>query len=379
MPTLQELIQSGEVTFWAVASHSEASGVLRDPRFASDFRKWEAYDRRDEVSPAMAPIQAVIEHWMLTRDAPDHTRIRGLVNKAFTARRVEGLRDHIQEVTNELLDGVASRGEMDVIADLAYPLPATIICELLGVPIAERDTFKGWARDLAPVLDITSSISPEAQTRMEAAAAPFVDYMMDLIDRRRREPGDDLITALITARDAEDQLSDEELLAACALVLGAGFETTMNLIGNGTYLLLMNPDELSRLKDDPSLITCAVEEFLRCEGPVLMTVRVATEAGEVGGTCVHAGQQGIVMLAAANKDPTVFADPDRLNIARAPNPHLTFGGGPHFCPGAALARLEGQIAIGSLVRRFPDFALAEDPEWRETLVLHGLKALLVTL
>jgi cytochrome P450 len=379
MPSLQDLIRSGQVSFWTLSSHPEIAGMLRDPRFSSDFRKWEAYHLRDEVTGPLAPIEEVIENWMLNKDAPDHTRVRTLVNKAFTARRVESLRDHIQEVADKLLDAVAARGEMDVIADFAYPLPATIICELLGVPVAEQDTFKEWARNLAPVLDFTTDADPEVMARMEASAAPFVDYMRDLIERRRREPGDDLITALISARDAEDKLSDPELLAACALVLGAGFETTMNLIGNGTYLLLSNPDELRRLRDDPSLITSAIEEFLRYEGPVTLTTRVALEDVQVGETCMHAGQQGVVMLAAANRDPLVFPDPQRLDITRAPNPHLTFGGGPHFCPGAALARLEGQIAIGTLVRRFPDMALEQEPEWRETMVLHGLKALWISV
>lgn len=379
MPTLQELIRSGQVSFWVLSSHSHIAEILRDPNFSSDFHNWEANELIDDVDGPLKPIGDIIQNWMLNKDAPDHTRIRTLVNKAFTARRVESLRDHIQDVADGLLSAVEQRGEMDVIADFAYPLPATIICELLGVPVAERDTFKGWARDLAPVLDFTSATSPETQARMEASAAPFADYMRDLIERRRREPGNDLITALISARDAEDRLSDEELLAACSLVLGAGFETTMNLIGNGTYLLLKNPDEMDRLRNDPSLITSAIEEFLRYEGPVTLTARIALEDVQVGDTCIHAGQQGVVMLAAANRDASVFSDPERLDITRTPNPHLTFGGGPHFCPGAALARLEGQIAIGTLVRRFPNIALKEEPEWRETMVLHGLKALWVTL
>ena len=379
MPTLQELVLSGKISFWFAAAHASASATLRDPRFSSDFKNSDAYEHREETRPGLKPIDDIIDHWMLNKDGADHARIRSLVNKAFTARRVEGLRDHIQEVVDGLLDAVEPRRDMEVIGDFAYPLPATIICELLGVPLADRDAFKSWARDLAPILDFASSADDGTVANMEASAAPFADFMRGLIELRRREPGRDLLTALIEARDAGDRLTDDELLSAAALLLGAGFETTMNLIGNGTYLLLKHRDQLERLQRDPSLIGSAVEEILRLEGPVLLTARVATEDTEVEGVCMHARQQGIVMLAAANRDPSVFSDPERFDIARAPNPHLTFGGGPHFCPGAALARLEGRIALGTLVRRFPSVALAAEPEWRATTVLHGLKALHVKL
>jgi cytochrome P450 len=379
MATLPELIMSGKVSFWFANTHASAAAVLRDPRFSSNFNLSDAAQYRPDVSNGLKPIDDVMKHWMLNKDAPDHTRIRSLVNKAFTARRVEALRDHIQEVVDGLLDSIAAESRMEVIADFAYPLPATIICELLGVPVGERDVFQGWARDLAPILDFATTTDSETLARMEASAAPFVAYMNDLIARRRTEPGDDVLTALIEARDAGDRLTSEELLSAALLVLGAGFETTMNLIGNGTYLLLKHPDQLQKLRDDPSLIVSAVEEVLRLEGPVLLTSRVALEEAEAAGVCAHARQQGIVMLAVANRDETVFPDPESFDVTRSPNPHLTFGGGPHFCPGAALARLEGQIALGSLVKRFPNMTLAAQPEWRATTVLHGLRELHVTL
>jgi cytochrome P450 len=379
MATMQELVMSGRVTFWFANTHAAASAVLRDGRFSSDFRNSETWKYRPEVPEGLKPIDDVMQHWMLSKDAPDHTRIRSLVNKAFTARRVEALRDHIQEVVDGLLDAIEGNAEVEVIGDFAYPLPATIICELLGVPLKDRDVFQGWARDLAPILDFAGTTDDETLRRMEASAAPFVAYMRDLIEGRRAEPGEDLLTALIQARDAGDRLTDEELLSAALLVLGAGFETTMNLIGNGTYLLLKHPDQLKKLQDDASLIVAAVEEVLRLEGPVLLTSRVSLEETEVAGVCTHAQQQGIVMLAVANRDERVFADPESFDITRSPNPHLTFGGGPHFCPGAALARLEGQIALGSLVRRFPNMRLVAEPEWRATTVLHGLKSLRVEL
>jgi cytochrome P450 len=374
--TLQELVMSGRISFWFANTHAAAAAVLRDARFSSDFRNSDAYGYRGEVPAGLKPIDDVMRHWMLSKDAPDHTRIRSLVNKAFTARRVEALRGHIQDVVDVLLDGIAAKGRrMEVIGDLAYPLPATIICELLGVPLADRDTFQGWARDLAPILDFAGTADEETVRRMSAAAGPFVEYMRALIESRRREPGEELLTALIEARDAGDRLSDDELLAAALLVLGAGFETTMNLIGNGVYLLLTHADQLALLAGEPSLLPGAVEEVLRLEGPVLLTSRVSLEEAEVAGVCAHARQQGIVMLAAANRDAAIFRDPERFDITRSPNPHLTFGGGPHFCPGAALARLEGQIAIGTLVRRFPNMTIEGEPEWRATTVLHGLKSL----
>ena len=370
---------SGRLSFWFANTHAAASAILRDPRFSSDFDNSEGRAYREEVPPGLKPIDDVMQNWMLGKDAPDHTRIRSLVNKAFTARRVEGLRPHIQDVVDGLLDAVAARGEMEVIADFAYPLPATIICELLGVPLQDRDVFQGWARDLAPILDFTASPDDQTLQRMEASAAPFVAYMAQLIEDRRREPGEELLSAMIQARDAGDRLTDDELLSSALLVLGAGFETTMNLIGNGIYLLLKNPDQLRLLQGDSSRIVGAVEEVLRVEGPVLLTSRVSLDDAEVAGVCTHARQQGIVMLAVANRDEQVFANPDSFDITRSPNPHLTFGGGPHFCPGAALARLEGQIALGSLVRRFPDMSLSAEPEWRATTVLHGLKSLHVSL
>ncbi len=370
---------SGRVSFWFANTHEAATAVLRDPRFSSDFRNSETREFRPEVSEGLKPIDDVMQNWMLSKDAPDHTRIRSLVNKAFTARRVEGLRGHIQEVVDGLLDELDGREEMEVIADLAYPLPATIICELLGVPLADRDVFQGWARDLAPILDFAASPPDDTLRRMEASAAPFVGFMRSLIESRRAAPGDDLLTALIQARDAGDRLTDEELLAAALLVLGAGFETTMNLIGNGTYLLLKHADQLQRLREDPSLIGSAIEEVLRLEGPVLLTSRVALEEADVGGVCAHARQQGVVMLAVANRDETVFPEPGAFDMSRAPNPHGTFGGGPRCCPGDALARLEGQIAIGSLVRRFPSMRLLAEPEWRGTTVLHGFQSVRIAL
>ena len=372
MTTLQDLIMSGQVTFFALMRHADVAAALREPTFSSDEDNWEAAGALGE-RPQSA-LGDVMHHWMLFMDPPDHTRIRSLVNKAFTARTVERLRPRIQELTDELLDGIDGRSEVELMEEFAFPLPIRVICELLGVPREDQSQFRDASQNLASVLDL----GPIPQEVLDAAE-PFVAYLRGLIDDRRRSPGDDLLSALIAARDEADRLTDMELLGTVSLVLGAGFETTMNLIGNAVVTLLHHPDELARLRDDPALAAPAVEEVLRFEPPVLVTARTSLADTKLGDTEIRKGQQGILMLAVANKDGEVFEDPMRFDIGRAPNPHLTFGGGHHFCPGAALARLEGQIAIGSLVRRFPNLRLREEPEWRQTVTLHGLKELWVEL
>ncbi len=377
MPTLQELIMSGQVSFFALAKHADIAAALRDPQMSSNQDNWEGADLLTDRTqpPALSELFA---HWMLFMDPPDHTRVRSLVNKAFTARSVERMRPRIQELTDELLDAVADRGEMEVMEDFAFPLPIRVICEMLDVPPQEHARFRTASQTLAATLDVGEK-SQELLDEWEVHARPFVDYMKSLIEDRRHNPGDDLLSRLIAATDDEDRLSEGELLGTVSLVLGAGFETTMNLIGNAVFTLLRHPDQLARLRDDPSLIASTVEEVLRYEPPVMATARVSMKDTEIGGNSVRCGQQGVMMLASANRDAEVFGDPGTFDVSRAPNPHLTFGGGHHFCPGAALARLEGQIAVGMLVQRFPNLALAEEPEWRQTVTLHGLKELRVRI
>jgi cytochrome P450 len=373
MASLQELIMSGKVTFFALGRHDEVSMALRDPSFSSDSSNWEGAELIEQPTKTFK-LQELMSRWMLFLDPPDHTRIRSLVNKAFTARRVEALRPRIHELTDELLDEAAGRTEIDVLADFAFTLPIRVISELLGVPRDDQAQFRDASRNLASVLDVG-----QVPDEVLEAADPFVDYIRSLVEDRRRSPGDDLLSALIAARDSEDELSDAELMSTVSLVFGAGFETTMNLIGNGIYLLLEHPDQLRRLQAEPSLIGSTVEEILRLQPPVLATARTLTNDMQIGDRDLHKGQQGILLLAAANKDHEVFDDPLEFDIARNPNPHMTFGGGHHFCPGAALARLEGQIAIGSFFTRFPDARLREEPEWRQSMTLHGLNELWVEL
>lgn len=369
---------------WVVTRHADAVAVLRDPRFRSDLDTrrlrpgWEEIWRKYLEEHPERGVR--LRSSMLFKDGVDHERLRGLVSKAFTPRMIEGLRPRIQQLADELLNAAEAHGRMDLIADFAFPLPVTIICELLGIPVDDRAKFREWTGNVARSLDPSTNETDEQEIQQagDEAAQAFGTYFRELVERRRNDPRDDLVTALIHAQEGEDRLDTDELLATFVLLLVAGHETTTNLIGNGMLALLRNPDEIRRLRADPSVdrVRIAVEELLRYEPPVAGVVRVASGDIKFGGTVVPAGHDVLVIIAAANRDPAQFHDPDRLDVTRADNRHLTFSGGPHFCLGAPLARLEGQIAISTLVRRFPDLTLETDePEWRETITLRGLKRL----
>jgi cytochrome P450 len=361
--------------FWVLTRYADCVTVLRDAaRFSADPHNWAGFEGVVQAMGGPGPLLQMQTKWMLLLDPPDHTRLRTLVNKAFTPRVVEGLRPRIQEIVDSLLDDVQNAGGMDLIAELAYPLPVIVIAELLGVPAEDRDKFKGWSRGLARTLDPITT--PEIIEAGNNATVAFIDYFRTLVAKRRKEPREDLISGLIAAEEQGDRLSEEELLATCVLLFGAGHETTMNLIGNGTTALLRHPDQLAQLSQDPELIQSAVEEFLRYDGPVQMTARTALEDVEIDGKIIPKGQQAIVVLGAANRDPSQFPDPDRLDITRKDNRYLTFSHGIHYCLGAPLARVEAQIAINTLLRRLPALRLqTANLEWRETVTLRGLKAL----
>jgi cytochrome P450 len=370
---------------YMLSRYADASAIVRDPALSNNERNSDLYQAFREANPEHGPGpfddefgQAVI----LFLDPPDHTRLRGLVSKAFTPKVIGQLRPRIQQLVDELLDAVVARGDgrMDVVTDLAYPLPVVIICELLGVPPEDHATFQGWSSDLAHSIDPDPLISSEQHERISEAADAFLEYFMALIERRRRDPGDDLLSALIAAEEGGDRLSETELLATGLFLLIAGHETTVNLIGNGTLALLRNRDQLERLQSDPDLDHNAIEELLRYDSPVTFTQRITLADYQVGDVTIPARQQVIPILAAANRDPDVFAEPDRLELGREnANRHLAFGGGHHFCLGAALARLEGQVAIPTLVRRLPKLELDDIPERRDTFTLRGLTRLPVTI
>jgi cytochrome P450 len=358
---------------WVLVRYPDASMVLRDPRFSNN-PAWLGPEVLEQMGAS--PIRQVGSRLMMFLDPPDHTRLRSLVSQAFTPKVVEGLRPRIQALVDELLDDVVDRGEIDVLGDLAYPLPTIVICELLGVPLADRELFKDWSADASRLLD--GYLEPETQTQGLAAGMHLASYFTELIEKRRADPRDDLLTALIAAEQAGERLTHEELLTTATLLLLAGFETTMNLVGNGMLVLLQHPDELARLRHDPSLDRTAIEELLRFEGPVHITARIATTDVEVGGQLIRKGEQAAVVLAAANRDPVQFPDPNRLDVGRTDNRHLAFAAGPHYCLGAALARIEARAAVATLVRRFPDLQLVTtEPRWRDHFVIRGLKELRV--
>jgi cytochrome P450 len=361
---------------YLASRHAEASLVLRDKRFGKDFV--ERSKRRYGPKIMEEPIFRSMSHWMLQQDPPDHTRLRGLVVKAFTARRVEDMRPRIQQVVDQTIDRVAEQGHMDLIEDFAFRLPVTIICDMLGIPEEHRETFYAGSRDGGRILDPVP-LTPTEIAQGNAGNLMAQMYFQQLFELRRKNPGDDLTTQLVQAEENGSKLSNEELTANIILLFGAGHETTVNLIGNGLLALHRNPDQLALLKAHPELIANAIEEFLRYDSSVQLTGRVALEDIEdLGGRKIPKGDTVLCLLGSANRDPAVYPDhPDRLDINRQNVRPLSFGGGIHFCLGAQLARIEAEVAITTLLRRLPDLQLddPDDPEWRPTFVLRGLKHL----
>jgi pimeloyl-[acyl-carrier protein] synthase len=371
----QDPVHQSPLGFWVLTRYDDCVTALRDPRFGREaFAQLLADVYGDGTGVGALPRS------MLFRDPPDHTRLRALVSKAFTPRVIDQMREHIQEIVDRLLDRVQPAGAMDVIADLAYPLPVTVICEMLGVPLSDHESIRGWSADIARSLDAIGLPSDaEIVDRGRIARRAIGDYFRRLVPKRRADPQNDLLTGLIAAEEQGDKLSEGEVIAMCVLLFIAGHETTVNLIGNGLFALLQHPEQLARLQRDPALVTGAVEELLRYDSPVQRTARITNAEVELGGRTLPAGAMVVAAIGAANRDPAQFADPDRLDIGRRDVRHISFGYGIHFCLGAPLARVEGQIALGTLLRRAPRLALAEThPEWRESSVLRGLKRLRVT-
>ena len=361
---------------YLASRYEDVALVLRDKRFGKDFDA--RMVGRHGKTVFDEPIYAAVRLWMLERDPPDHTRLRGLVVKAFTARTVEEMRPRIQAIVDQAIDAVLPQGRMDLIEDFAFRLPVTIICDMLGIPEDHREVFYKSSRDGGRLLDPVP-LTPEEIEKGNAGNMMAQMYFQQLFDLRRKTPGDDLITQLLQAEEDGSKLTNEELTANIILLFGAGHETTVNLIGNGLLALHRNPDQLALLKSNPALITNAIEEFLRYDSSVQMTGRVALEDIEdLGGKKIPKGDSVLCLLGSANRDPAVYPDrPDRLDITRPNVRPLSFGGGIHFCLGAQLARIEAEVAISTLLRRLPELKLddAENPQWRPTFVLRGLKEL----
>ena len=369
-----EPVHRSPLGLFVASRHADCSLVMRDPRFGKDFVG--RMTRRFGADSLNEPVYRSMRHWMLQQDPPDHTRLRGLVVRAFTARRVEDMRPRIQAIVDRTLDHVIPQGRMDLIEDFAFRLPVVVICDMLGIPESDHEMFFSGARLSGRLLDpvpMSRAETDEANAGNQAIA----EYFKGLFELRRREPADDLITHLVQAEEGGQKLSAEELVANIILLFGAGHETTVNLIGNGILALYRNPDQLALLKREPQRITNAIEELLRYDSSVQATGRTALEDLELGGVAIPKGETVLCLLGAANRDPAVYADPDKLDITRSHIRPSSFGGGIHFCLGAQLARIEAEVAIATLLKRIPGLVIdnLESPDWRPTFVLRGMRSM----
>ncbi len=355
--------------FWAFSRYDDCQQLLRHPGVGKDLSGAASSLGLTEEQAAQQARFRNDRSNMLTTDPPDHTRLRGLVTRAFTPRTVETLRTRIVALVDELLDDFGP-GDVDVMDALAFPLPVTVIGEMLGVPAEDRPGLRPLVRAVTAVLEL--AVTPAALAEAAAADDRLEEYFAGLVAERRARPRDDLLTKLIEAEDKGDQLSERELISTAILLFAAGFETTTHLIGNGLLALLRHPDQLARLRADRSLVRPAVEELLRYDSPVQIAARTAYEDLSIGGQRIDAGGLVLAMLGAANRDPARFADPERFDVARDEGPPMSFGGGIHFCLGAALARLEGQIVLDRLLDRFGVMELIGVPAHRDSLTLRGL-------
>jgi cytochrome P450 len=364
---------SGDPGFWIVTRYEDIAKALRDPRF----RRTAPDGVEAPTWPADMPaVASVMENLFLVMDPPDHTRLRGLVNRGFTPASIAVMEERIRQIVDDLLGALGGRPRFDLIADFAIPLPSIVIAELLGVPTTDLARFKAWSDDFAVILDPPPGTDWAA---IERSAEEFTTYVRRLAAERRAAPHEDLLSGLV-ARHEGDALTEDELVSTVILLIAAGHETTTNLIGNGMLALLRHPDQLKLLHDDPSLTAGAVEELLRYDSPVQITSRVAGEDMTLGGQILKRGDILLGLIGAANRDPNQFPDPDRLDVRRPDNKHLAFGSGPHFCLGAALARMEAETAIHTLLARYPNLRLEKQKlSWHKGLTFRGVKSLWLAL
>jgi pimeloyl-[acyl-carrier protein] synthase len=358
----QDPVHRSEVDLWVLTRYDDIAALLRDPRLGH------------EVTQGFAEGGSADWESMLFRDPPAHTRLRSLVSKAFTPRVLESLKTRIHNIVDDALGIARENGTMDVIGDLAFPLPATVISEMLGLPVEDHEKCRRWAASATRSLD--PLVDDRIMDEIFLALIEFRQYLAEQVERRRAQPGEDLVTALIAAEEQGERLSHEELISTLLLLFTAGHETATNLIGNGLLALLRNPDQLRRLKQDPGLMRPGIEELLRYDSPVQFVIRIVKEPMTVRGQDFVRGDSMLLVIGAGNRDPEQFADPDVLDVGRKDNKHLSFGGGIHFCLGSVLARMEAQAVLGALISQFSELELAaDDVRWRPHINLRGLEAL----
>ena len=371
------VLYDGATDHWLVSRHADVTGLLRDRRFGRTYLHVASHTEMGHPDdPAeLDPFWHLIRSGILDMEPPDHTRVRRLVQKTFTPRMVDSLRPVIAAIVGRLVDDVRGSGEFDLISRVAEPLPVEVIAEMLGVPEADRHLLRPWSAEICLMYELNPS--EEYGRRAVRASEEFSTYLRELSRERRRAPREDLISALAQVVDEGDRLTEDELVGTCVLLLNAGHEATVNATGNGWWALFRNPDQLALLRSDHSLVPRAVEELLRYDTPLQMFERWVLEDVEVHGTAIPRGAELGLLFGSANRDPAAFADPDRLDLSREHNPHVTFGGGIHFCLGAPLARIELQTSFATLLERIPDLELVEEPPWKPGYIVRGLAELRV--
>jgi cytochrome P450 len=364
---------------WLVARHADVDRSLRDRRLGRTYLHQATHAEFGRPDPPAwhAPFHELNDAGMLDREPPDHTRLRRLVQRAFTPRTVEGMRDRIQAVVDGLIDGFAGAGEIDLIADYAEPLPVAVIAELLGIPEPDRPLLRPWSADICLMYELDP---PESSARRAVAASlEFSAYLRDLLAERRARAGDDLLSGLAAVIDDGDTLSESELIGTAVLLLNAGHEASVNGAGNGWWTLFRHPDAIAKLRADEGLLPTAIDELLRFDTPLPLFERWVLEPIEIGGVEIPRGAEVALLFGSANRDPAAFERAEELDLRRRPNPSLAFGAGIHYCLGVPLARLELAIAFGTLLRRVPRIEPVEEPAWKPTFVLRGLRSLRVRI
>ncbi|WP_432189523.1 cytochrome P450 [Streptomyces sp. Tue6028] len=382
-PAYEELRSRGRVHYyeptdqWLVPHHVDVSALLRDRRLGRTYQHRFTHEDfgRSAPPPEHEPFHVLNDHGMLDLEPPDHTRIRRLVSKAFTPRTVERLKPYVERLAGELVERLVAAGGGDLLSDVAEPLPVAVIAEMLGIPESDRAPLRPWSADICGMYELNPS--EETAAKAVRASVEFTEYLTELIEARRKEPGDDLISGLIEAHDEGDRLTEQEMISTCVLLLNAGHEATVNATVNGWWALFRNPDQLAALRADHGLIPRAVEELMRYDTPLQLFERWVLDEIEIDGTTIPRGAEIAMLFGSANHDPAVFAAPGDLDLTRADNPHISFSAGIHYCIGAPLARIELAASMGALLAKAPTLDLAEEPSRKPNFVIRGLESLRV--